>query len=97
MVANSPKSHSKEKKPATAKSRKTAAPKARTQARKPRIAPKVEREEGPLGWLLPNRESAYAKLIPRARAEAEEAAAASKPPAKTGGRKGSRKLGPVFS
>ena len=92
MVANSPRSHSKEKKPAAAKSGKRAAPKAKTRVREPRTAHKVEREEGPLGWLLPNRKSSYAKLIPRALAEAEEAAAASKPPAKTSGRKGSRKL-----
>ena len=92
MVANSPRSHSKERKPAAAKSGKRAAPKAKTRVREPRTAHKVEREEGPLGWLLPNRESSYAKLIPRALAEAEEAAAASKPPAKASGRKGSRKL-----
>jgi hypothetical protein len=90
MVANSPKSHFKGKKRAAAKSGRTA-PKTKTQARKRRTAPRIEREEGPLEWLLPNRESSYAKLIPRARAEAE-AAAAAKPAAKMAARKVPKKL-----
>jgi hypothetical protein len=35
---------------------------------------KVEREKGPLGWLLPMLEEAYAKLRPKEEAEAEAAA-----------------------
>jgi hypothetical protein len=41
-------------------------------------APERKREEGPLGWLLPNRESSYSKLIPKAQAQAERVAAAQK-------------------
>ena len=35
---------------------------------------KVEREKGPLGWLVPMLEEAYAKLRPKEEAEAEAAA-----------------------
>src|SRR5580658_1489512 len=64
---------------------------AKTSNRKPKRH--TEPEGGPKEWLLPTRESAYTKLIPKAQAEAERAAAKAAKPAKAKGKKGEQAPG----
>src|SRR5215207_9954683 len=55
----------------------------------------VEREEGPLGWLVPTLEASYTRLVPREEYEAAQAAAAKDAAAsKAAGKKaGAKKAG----
>jgi len=76
------------------KSARNAAKKAIKSTKPQRVRP----EAGPLGWLLPNREASYTKLLPKASAEAEWNAARAKAPVKraVGKKVGKKEFRSVF-